>query len=422
MVNEEGGMPEIEEEESSGGESSPKTGGGFPKWAIWTIVAVAVVAIIGIAVGVTLALSGGGEGNKPPVITTLMAVPPVVSSGGYSTVTCVASDPEGSTLSYAWTATGGTISGIGNIVSWIPPNVTGTFSVGVSVSDGEGGTTNGSVAVTVGVSTSTPTPTPTLTATPTPTITSAPTPTSTAVTYGSISINSTPSSADIYIDSVKNSNVTPSTIIHVTAGSHSVRLVSTGYWREEIVQVYGGETTDINWGLYTVHDYEPCALYDAYVNNSEPGTNYNTDTLSVAGNSTRMFAQFNLGSINSTAVILSANLSFYYYDNESTATSGPVGAYRVTGSWDEDTITWNNSPAVQSTSISTITVSPTIIGGYLTWSISSLVQDWVDGSITNYGLMLKDTNEATLEGYKLFYSSEGAQCPKLTISYYDPAE
>jgi hypothetical protein len=82
MVNEEGEPFDVG--------AGVKKGGKFPQWAIWTIVAVAVVVIVGIAVGVTLALSGGGEANKAPVITSFTAVPPVVSPGGYSTITCVA--------------------------------------------------------------------------------------------------------------------------------------------------------------------------------------------------------------------------------------------------------------------------------------------------------------------------------------------
>jgi hypothetical protein len=416
----------FEEEGETFGSMKKRGGRGkFPQWAIWTIVAVCIVAIIGITVAVTLVLSGGGETNRAPVISTFTAVPPVVSPGGYSTITCVASDPEGETVSYTWTATGGTVSGIGSVVSWIAPNVAGTFSVGVSVSDGER-VTNSSISVTV--SSATPTPTPTRTATPTPT--STPTATSvstpTAVpSYGSISINSTPSGAAIYIDGVEDSNVTPYTMIHVAAGNHSVRLVYPGYWREGNVSVYSGETSEINWVLYTVHDEEfDTAGRDAYVNKSEPDANYGTETaLSVAGNSTRIFAQFNLSSIPSTAVILSANLSLFYYDNESTATSGYIGVYRVTGSWDESTITWNTSPATQSTSIATIMVSPAAIGDFLTWNVSSLVRGWVNGPITNYGLTLRDTNEATSEGYKLFYSSDAAaHHPKLAVSYYDPAE
>lgn len=415
------------EEEGETFGSVKRGGGKFPQWAIWTSVAVAVVVIVGITVGVTLALSGGGEANKAPVITTFTAVPPVVSAGGYSTITCVASDPEGKTVSYAWTATGGTVSGIGSIVSWVAPEVAGTFSVGVTISDGEGGVTNSSISVSVNAPTPTPTPAHTSTPTPTTAPTATPVPTATAVSYGSIGINSTPSGAAIYVDGIKDDNVTPYTMIHVAAGNHTVKLVypdlvHPDYWREGNVTVYSGETREINWVLYTVTPMESTASIDTYVNGSDRDANYETNPeLSVAGNITRTFVQFDLSSIPSTAVILSANLSLFYYDNESTSMTSSVGVYRVTGSWNAS-ITWNTSltVGVQGAAIATIPVSAVATTDLLIWNVSSLVQVWINTPSANHGLMLRDSSET--KGYKHFYSSEaGSQNPKLEIRYYDPA-
>jgi len=419
-----------EEGNTTGAKEAVKKGGKFPQWAVWTIVAVAVVVIAGIAVGVTLALSGRGEANKAPVITSFTAVPPVVSPGGYSTITCVASDPEGSIVSYTWTATGGAISGIGNIVSWIAPNVAGTFSVGVTVNDGEGGATNNSISVAVSAVTPTPTPIPTST----PTSTSTPVP-STAPAYGAIDINSSPSGAAIYIDGIENSNVTPYTIIHVAAGTHHVRLVYPDYkWREGNVTVYGGETTDINWvlELATVQNVviqpDAAAGKDAFVDEFAPDTNYGTEpALFVAGDggySTRAYIQFTLSSVPATAVILSADLELFYYTESTFSVDGPVGVYRVTGNWVESTVTWNASPAATNTSIDTITVPGAHTNTFLPWDVSSLVQGWVDGSIANRGVILRDTDESSSDGVKYFRSSDWStadQRPKLVISYYDPA-
>jgi hypothetical protein len=419
----------FEEEGETFGEMK-RGGGKFPQWAIWTIAAVAVVVIIGITVGVTLALSGGGETNKAPVITSFTAVPPVVSAGGYSTITCVASDPEGKPVSYTWTATGGTVSGIGSIVSWIAPNVAGAFSVGVTVSDGEGEVTNSSIAVSVSGATPTPTPTRTATATPTPTAT--PGPTSTTVTYGAISINSTPAGF-IYIDDVNTGSITFYVATHIAAGNHSVKLVfSDDTWLEDDITVYGGETTYINWVAPTVQEDvvvqpDASAGKDAYVNESAPGTNYGTDTslfvAGTAGNSTRMYTQFNLSSIPSTAIILSADLGLYYYGSEAGAVEGgPVGVYRVTGTWVESTITWNASLAAQSTPIDFIPVPASATSDFQLWDVSSLVQIWVNTPSTNRGALLRDTDETSGDGVKYFYSSDwstDSQRPKLVITYFD---
>jgi len=214
-----------------------------------------------------------------------------------------------------------------------------------------------------------------------------------------------------------------------------VRLVYPDYkWRAANVTVYGSETTYINWVLdvatvqNVVSQPDATAGKDAYVDEGAPDTNYETATaLSVAsdgGNSTRIYTQFNLSSIPSTAVILSADLGLFYYSESIFSVAGPVGVYRVTGNWVESTITWNNSPAAQNTSIDTITVPAAHTNTFLFWDVNALVQDWVDGSIANRGVMLRDTDESSDEGVKYFRSSDWStpeECPKLVISYYDPA-
>jgi hypothetical protein len=307
--------------------------------------------------------------------------------------------------------------------------------VGVTVNDGEGGATNNSISVAVNAVTPTPTPTPAPTPTPTPT--SAPVP-STAPAYGSIDITSSPSGAKIYIDGVDTTNITPYTITHKPAGSYVVKLEYPFYkWRIESKTVIGGETTYVSWALAAA---TPMAVIlqpnaadgkDAYVNESASGSNYGTaENLSVAnastgGGRTRIYIQFNLSSIPSTAVIQSADLSLYYHDNESAAVNGPVGVYRVTGVWVETPdIIWSSQPAVGTLPLTTVTVSAGTFG-WIVWSVNSLVQDWVKVPVVNYGVMLRDTDETASRGYKLFYSSDWAtdatQRPKLEINYYDPA-
>jgi|GEM_PF-360701 len=90
----------------------------------------------------------GGAANELPVITSLTPSPSSVAPGDSSTITCVASDPDGNPLSYTWSATGGTISGVGNIITWMAPPATGTFTISVAVADDETGTATASCYVT----------------------------------------------------------------------------------------------------------------------------------------------------------------------------------------------------------------------------------------------------------------------------------
>jgi len=89
--------------------------------------------------------------NRPPV-ASCSANPTQIISGSGDTVAvrADATDPDNDTLTYAWTATGGTVDGTGSQVRWNLARVAlGTYSVTVRVDDGRGGTTNCSAEITV---------------------------------------------------------------------------------------------------------------------------------------------------------------------------------------------------------------------------------------------------------------------------------
>jgi cysteinyl-tRNA synthetase len=92
--------------------------------------------------------------NHPPTILSLTATPSSVSTVTVSTITCSASDPNGDTLTYIWSATGGTISGSGLSINWTAPATTGTYTITCTVSDGKGGSDSKNVNITVNLYTS----------------------------------------------------------------------------------------------------------------------------------------------------------------------------------------------------------------------------------------------------------------------------
>jgi hypothetical protein len=93
--------------------------------------------------------------NQSPIISSLVANPSGILYGGSTLLTCIASDPDGDVVRYSWTASEGSITGVGNKVTWIAPNKGGSFNVTVIVSDGKGGETRGNVMVTVATTTNT---------------------------------------------------------------------------------------------------------------------------------------------------------------------------------------------------------------------------------------------------------------------------
>jgi hypothetical protein len=90
--------------------------------------------------------------NTPPVLTSgPSAIPATISDVETSTLSVTASDPNGDTLNYTWSATGGTVAGAGDTAVYTPPRVTVTtvYHVTVTVTDVWGGSVVGTVDVVV---------------------------------------------------------------------------------------------------------------------------------------------------------------------------------------------------------------------------------------------------------------------------------
>jgi hypothetical protein len=145
------------------------TGGGFsgagpiviwkapPDYGVYTIT-VTVGDGKGGSAQASLPITVGA--NQPPMISSLNADPSGILYGGSTTITCIATDPDGDLVRYSWSASGGSITGVGNKVTWVAPNKGGNFNITVILSDGKGGETTGNVMVTVSAATQTVTFTP----------------------------------------------------------------------------------------------------------------------------------------------------------------------------------------------------------------------------------------------------------------------
>ena len=91
-------------------------------------------------------------GNQPPTVSTITLDPAVseVSKNATVRLTAAASDADGDPLEYKWAATGGSFDSVeGARAVWRAPEMTGSFGVTLTVTDGKGGTTTAQQSFTV---------------------------------------------------------------------------------------------------------------------------------------------------------------------------------------------------------------------------------------------------------------------------------
>jgi hypothetical protein len=87
--------------------------------------------------------------DRPPVIHSLKATPRKLDLGTASSMSCIAIDPDGDTLTYHWAAVSGVLSGSGPVSSWQAPHTAGNYTIRCTVDDGRGGSAVDSIAVEV---------------------------------------------------------------------------------------------------------------------------------------------------------------------------------------------------------------------------------------------------------------------------------
>ncbi|MDJ0776571.1 MAG: DUF4347 domain-containing protein [Gammaproteobacteria bacterium] len=158
---------------------------------------------------------------------------------------------------------------------------------------------------------------------------------------------------------------------------------------------------------------------DSYIDINSSTSNYGSATSLIIDRSggdegdQRALLQFDLSFIASSSTINSADLVL-----EATATTGPftVYVYEVTQAWNEGTVTWDTAPTYDNSSVTTLTPAGT---GQHSFDLTALVQDWVDGSKTNFGIMLGSSEPGTTTF--TYDSYEGTNAPRLVLDYTNAA-
>jgi len=183
------------------------------------------------------------------------------------------------------------------------------------------------------------------------------------------------------------------------------------------------------------------SVIDASVRQGAATSNFGTATTnnvaSSSGANRRLYVKFDLAAcsptIPSTAVIRTATLRNYLTAIPS-AVCRTVDIFRVTASWAEGTITWNNQPfgttvnnPASGTATDTFAVGSAAgcgnasTGVYATGAVvTSDVAAFVAGT-ANFGWMLRDDAEGSASGFTSTLSAKelatASQAPELVVTY-----
>jgi len=151
------------------------------------------------------------------------------------------------------------------------------------------------------------------------------------------------------------------------------------------------------------------------------------DALNLPEGKRRSLIDFDLSEIPSDAKIKSAYLSLFH----NSETVEPIGGHsklsgsnscflkRITESWEEGTVTWNNQPATTSENQVTIEESNTLDQNYENIDITALVQDMISDPNSSFGIMLQLQTEVYYRAI-LFASGDMSvenKRPKLKLEY-----
>jgi len=204
--------------------------------------------------------------------------------------------------------------------------------------------------------------------------------------------------------------------VSTIASNENGTAMQTWIWNvtavpEQAIKIYPSQDTYLRAnGADIIHGGNYNILLGAYVNQGEE---------------CRSLMQFDLSTISGEVTSATLNMYRYYkYYNQPLV----ANVHRVTQSWDEGSATWNEYDSGNSwtsaggdfdtTVIASTTLAGTGTGGQYAdkpeerwddtwnqWNVTSLVQDWVEGTQANNGLLLKGTTfwHVVMSG---FYSKE----------------
>ena len=106
-------------------------------------------------------------------------------------------------------------------------------------------------------------------------------------------------------------------------------------------------------------------------------------------------------------------------------TGANIQARRITSEWNGNTMTWANKPGGGTAYMDTYKpahgYNSSCSAGDATWDVTGMVQEWVDGSFANNGILLRAEDETSIYSWRRYrsanYTTSPAFQPKIKVTY-----
>jgi trimeric autotransporter adhesin len=130
---------------------------------------------------------------------------------------------------------------------------------------------------------------------------------------------------------------------------------------------------------------------DTFTLNTAPKTNYGQSPLLAVTSGASTFIQFNLSELPPNATVSKATLRLYV---DAVTGAGTFDVYEVNTPWTEGGLNFTNAPApgLSATGSKPVSISSASGNQFVLVDITTLVQDWVNGTVANNGIALKLTS------------------------------
>ena len=128
---------------------------------------------------------------------------------------------------------------------------------------------------------------------------------------------------------------------------------------------------------------------------------------------------FDLSGVPPTAIVRGADLVLWrgirvYH----TGTQHTFTAYQITSPWSENATTWRSRPDF-GTAYGSVVIGKDDSGDSYSFDVAALVQGWIDGSVDNWGIMVRGPEDVPASAFVAFETSEpgGGETPRLFVWY-----